>query len=65
MYFQKNNPVWKNTEGCFSVASSYVTQYTVPMSCIYSLFLTLQVIFEPLRESAVPVIPFDVSASYK
>ena len=41
------------------------SSYTVPMGCIYSSFPTLQVIFEPLRESAVPVIPFDVSASYK
>lgn len=36
-----------------------------PTVCIYCSLPTLQVIFEPLRESAVPVIPLDVSASYE
>lgn len=36
-----------------------------PTGCIYSSLPTLQVIFEPLRESVVPVTPLDVSASYE
>lgn len=36
-----------------------------PPGCIFSTLPTLQVIFEPLRESAVPGIPLDVSASYE
>lgn len=66
--FQKNYLVWKNIEDCSPAASFHVILYryiTVPNSFIYSSFSTLQVIFEPLRESAVPVIPFDVSASYE
>lgn len=55
----------KSLKGAPQLPDPMLLSAQSPSGSIYSSLPTLQVIFEPLRESAVPVIPLDVSASYE